>query len=116
MNEHDCIRLRHMLEAAREAISFVAGKGRADLDENRMLLLSVVKELEIIGEAAARVSTEAKAQCAVLPWPRIVAMRNRLIHGYADVNRDIVWQTVQDALPPLVHVLEKLLGDPACPE
>lgn len=58
MHRNDAIRLQHMLDAAREALSFVAGRARAELDKNRMLLLSLVKSVEIIGEAAGRVSDE----------------------------------------------------------
>jgi uncharacterized protein with HEPN domain len=109
MHKDDAIRLRHMLDAGREALSFVAGKPRAELDHNRMLALSLVKSIEIIGEAASRVSHDCRAQCNEIPWPDIVAMRNRLIHAYFDINLDIVWHTVTEELPSLVAVLEKAL-------
>jgi uncharacterized protein with HEPN domain len=110
MHKDDVIRLRHMLDATREALSFVAGKPRAELDVNRMLALSLVKSIEIIGEAASRVSPDCRAQCREVPWPDIIAMRNRLIHAYFDINLDIVWQTVTEELPPLVVELEKYLS------
>ena len=92
-------RLQHMLDAAREALSFVADKERRALDENRMLLLSLVKSVEIIGEAAGRVSDECRANCPEIPWLNIVGMRNHLIHAYFNINVDIVWQTVTGELP-----------------
>ena len=77
MQRPDVIRLEHMLDAAREAVAFIAGRTRADLDSNRMLVLAVVKSIEIIGEAASRVSEEGRATVPHLPWRQIVGMRNR---------------------------------------
>jgi uncharacterized protein with HEPN domain len=98
-----------MLDAAREAVSFIAGKNRQDLDANRMLTLSLVKDVEILGEAASKVSEEGKRLCPDMPWRDIIAMRNPLIHGYFDVDLNIVWQTVTDELPPIIQQLEKSL-------
>lgn len=110
MLKDDTIRLRHMLDSARDALSFIAGKSRVDLDTNRMLALSLVKSIEIIGEAASRVSLDCQAQCGGIPWPEIIGMRNRLIHAYFNVDLDIVWHTVTEELPPLVAELEKALS------
>lgn len=71
----DEVRLRHMLDAAREVERFVAGKGRANLDADRLLTLALLKSLEMIGEAASRVSEEVRARHAGIPWARIVGMR-----------------------------------------
>jgi uncharacterized protein with HEPN domain len=109
MNRNDWIRLRHMLDAAREAISFTAGRTRADLEVDRMLVLALVKEIEIVGEAASQISQEARAQMPRIPWPDIVGMRHRLVHAYFDINLEILWQTVQGDLPPLVVELERLV-------
>ena len=110
MLKDDVIRLRHMLDSARDALSFITGKSRADLESNRMLALSLVKSVEIIGEAASRVSATGRAQCGDIPWPEIIAMRNRLIHAYFEVDLDIVWHTVTEELPPLAEALEKSLS------
>jgi uncharacterized protein with HEPN domain len=106
----DEIRLQHMLSAAREALSFAKGKKRVDLDKDRMLVLSILKCIEIIGEAAAKVTNETKGGISSIPWNNIVAMRNRLIHTYYDVNLDIVWDTLQNELPDLVTKLKGLLN------
>lgn len=87
-----------MLDAAKEAISFVEGKTRKDLDKNRILLLAIVKELEIIGEAAVKVSKETKKNLHAIPWESIAGIRNRLIHAYFDIDLDRVWDTVKDDL------------------
>lgn len=97
-----------MLDAAEEAVGFVAGKQREDLDSDRMLTLALVRCIEIIGEAGARVSAEGRAEAPDIPWDEIVAMRNRLIHAYFDVNLDIVWQTIEDDLPPLIATLKDI--------
>src|SRR3990172_11022926 len=78
MQRHDRIRLQHMLDATKEALDLVRGKRRSDLDTDRMLVLSLVKELEIIGEAAGKVSTEIRSQYSAIPWQDISGMRNRL--------------------------------------
>jgi len=109
MREEDEIRLRHMLEAAHDAISFTRGRTRSDLDKDRMLALSVVKAIEIVGEAAYRISQETKDELPSLPWVDIVGMRHRLVHAYFDIDLDVLWRTVQDDLPALVAILERLV-------
>ena len=108
--QHDEIRLQHMLDAAREAVKFVAGKSRKDLDNDRMLTLAITKSIEIIGEAASRVTEPFKAENENIPWNDIAGMRNRLIHGYFDINLDIVWETIQTDLPELIESLENILS------
>ena len=105
------VRLRHMLDHAREAVSMVRGKTRADLDTDRQLNLALVRLLEIIGEAAGRISKEDQDRYSNIPWPEIVGLRNRLIHGYDEVDFDILWQIVTRDLSPLIKNLEKLVED-----
>ena len=109
MQRHDRIRLQHMLDAANEALEFVRDKQRSDLDTDRKLVLSLIKELEIIGEAAGKVSTEMRTQYGAIPWQDISGMRNRLIHAYFDIDLDVVWTTVTTDLPLLKTELEKIL-------
>jgi uncharacterized protein with HEPN domain len=101
----DADKIFHIIEAAREAIGYVQGKQRSDLDNDKMLVHSLVRCLEIIGEAAARISDDGKANIPHVPWNRIVGMRNRLIHAYFDINLDIVWQTVKEELPELLKII-----------
>ena len=98
-----------MLDAAREAMSFVRGRVRDDLDGDRQLVLALVKDIEIVGEAATAVTESTRSELAGLPWQQIVAMRNRLVHAYFSINLDIVWQTVQEDLPALIVQLEQIL-------
>jgi len=110
MTQHDdTVRLRHMLDHAREALDLIKHKRREDLRRERMLELSLVRLIEIVGEAAARVSAEGQKKYSSIPWPLIVGMRNRLIHGYDQVDLDVVWDTIVYDLPPLITELEKVL-------
>lgn len=106
MRKDDAVRLRHMRDAARKALRMVQGRRRADLDEDEMLALSPCRLLEIVGEAASQVSTATRARVLTVPWRDVIGMRNILIHGYFDVNLDVVWRTVQDDLPKLLAAVE----------
>jgi uncharacterized protein with HEPN domain len=110
MQKSDAIRLQHMLEAAREAMSFAARKTQANLEEDKMFALALIREIEVIGEAASKVSEETKQQNPQIAWGDIVATRNRLIHAYFEVDLDLVWQTVVYELPPLAEALSKLVA------
>lgn len=109
MSRHDpLVALRQMRDHAREAMSLVVGQSRADLDANRILSLAIVRLLEILGEAAARVPDDVRQVHANIPWSQIIGMRNRLIHGYDQVDLDIVWAVVALDLPTLVAQLDQI--------
>ena len=109
MRKDDSIRLHHMLDAAKEAESFLQNKTRSSLDADRKLALALVKCIEIIGEAASKISNESRGALPQIPWPNIIGMRNRLIHAYFDINLDILWKTVLEDPPPLILELEKIV-------
>jgi len=110
MSRHDDqTRLTHMLNHAVEAVDMAKGRSRQDLDLDRQLNLALVRLLEIIGEAAVRVSEEARKRDLTIPWEAVRSMRNRLIHGYDDVDFDIVWDVVQKDLPELIPKLRRML-------
>lgn len=98
-----------MLEAAENTQRFISAKSRADLDTDPMLLFALVRAIEIVGEAASRVSAEQRTASPTVPWTAIVAMRNRLIHAYFDIDRDIVWRTVTEEIPSLQSKILQLL-------
>jgi len=100
--ESDKTRFHHMLVAAEEAIAFLRNRSRNDLDNDRQLQLALMRCLEIIGEAASRMSEETRSNNPGIPWSRMVGARNRLIHVYFDVDLDIVWKTVSEELPALI--------------
>ena|SRR5436190_5664694 len=105
----DATRLRHMLDAAEEAVTFATGKTRVDFDRERMLTLALVRLIEIIGEAAANVTPATKAAHAEIPWRQIVGTRNRLVHAYFAINLDILWETISNDLPTLIVQLRPIV-------
>ena len=107
----DLIRLRHMLDHAREAVDLIQGKERWDLDQERTLELALVRLVEIVGEAASRISADTQAGNPSIPWPHIVGMRNRLMHGYETVDLNVLWDTLVDDLPPLIAELQTILAN-----
>jgi len=110
MSNKDAVRLRHMLDAARRAIDFMQGRAKSDLESDEQLSLAVVRLLEILGEAAKNVSEDLRKDYPDIPWRQIAGTRDRLIHGYFDVDLDIVWQIISTDLPVLVAQLEKALS------
>ncbi len=109
MNERDEVRLRDMLDAANKTQIFVDGKTRADLDTDDMLLFALVRAVEIIGEAAKYVAEETTDSLTLIPWKKIIGMRNRLSHGYQEVDHDIVWDAATVQIPELITELKKIL-------
>ncbi len=111
MSRHeDSVRLGHMLDHAIEAVEMCRGRSRADLDRDRMLNLALVRLVEIVGEAANRVSKQGQTDRPEVPWRAIIGMRNRIVHGYDGVNFDILWAVIRDDLPPLIESLRAILG------
>jgi uncharacterized protein with HEPN domain len=112
MRPEDAIRIRHMIEAAETAERFIEGHRRDDIDSDEMLRFALVRAVEIIGEAASKVSSETRAVSPSVPWAAIVSMRNRLIHAYFDIDHDILWKTVIEEIPALLSSLRTItLGD-----
>jgi uncharacterized protein with HEPN domain len=111
MLESDRVRLQHILDAANEALEFTKGKNRTDLEKDRILAHALVRLLEIIGEAAAALSKDFRKRHPERPWKQAVGMRNRLIHGYFDIDLDVVWQTVFTDIGPLRDQVERILRE-----
>ena len=91
------------------ALEMAAGRVRADLSTNSMLAIALTRCLEILGEAASKMSPGICDRFPRIPVPKMIAMRNRLIHAYFDVDLDIVWTTVSDDLPVLLSALDEAL-------
>jgi uncharacterized protein with HEPN domain len=109
MQRDDSIYVRHILDATLKVLHFTSNRNREDLEKDEMMAISIVHLLEIIGEAANLVSDDYQKQHPHIPWRKMIGLRNRLIHGYFDINLDIVWDTVLKDLPPLVTDLEKII-------
>lgn len=98
-----------MLRAAADIVEMTDGLARADLGEDYKLQLSIVHLLMIVGEAASRIPANDRAKHPNIPWSQVVGLRNRIAHGYFDVDLDIVWNIVEQDLPSLIAELEKVL-------
>lgn len=106
--------LQHMQQAAADAVGFVEGMSRDDFLADKRTQQAVVMSLIVLGEAATKVMDRypdfASAQ-AQIPWRSMRGMRNRIAHGYFDIDLDVVWDTVQNALPGLLGSVQSLLED-----
>lgn len=110
MQKDELIRMRHMLDAARNAMTFAERRSRTDLHQDPMLMFALVRAVEVVGEAASKVSRHSQERFSEVPWPQIIGMRHRLVHGYDDINLDILWETIAVALPPLLQPLDKIIA------
>ncbi|HEY7066863.1 MAG TPA: HepT-like ribonuclease domain-containing protein [Chloroflexota bacterium] len=109
----DDTRMRHIRDAAQEALRFVKDRNRADLDTDRMLYRALVACISEIGEAASKLTPGARAALSQVPWNQIVGMRNQLVHGYYQINPDTIWDTVTADLAPLIAAVEHWLASQA---
>jgi len=112
MSRHeDTVSLRQMLDHIEEATELSHGRTCEDLVSDRLFFLALLKLVEIVGEAATRVSPATQDAHPDLPWREIVGTRNRLIHGYDAVDYDILWEIVTTDFPPLAAQIKELLHE-----
>jgi uncharacterized protein with HEPN domain len=110
MSRHeDKVSLRQMLDHMEEAISLATPRTRSELESDRVFFLALLKLVEIVGEAATRVSDATQAAQPAIPWREIIGTRNRLVHGYDAVDYDILWDIVAADFPPLVNQIKPLI-------
>lgn len=109
-DEH--VRLRHMLQAGTKAVTLLGGRSRDEFEADETLILALTRLLEILGEAAKAVPEETKTKQSDIPWKAIAGTRDRLIHGYFDVDLDVVWVILSEDLPALLPRLRRLVEEP----
>ena len=107
------VAIYHMLDHARDAWNISQDYTRSDLDTNRLLNLGLVHAVLIIGEAASRVPEDFRSRYPDIPWQRTRSLRNRLVHAYDDTDFDILWDIIQNHIPPLIEQLEDLISKEA---
>jgi uncharacterized protein with HEPN domain len=107
--ERDAAHLWDMLDAARAIQGFVAGLTAGDYARNRQVQYAVERALEIIGEAARRVSDSMQAAHPEIPWPQIIGQRNVLAHEYGEIKQERIWLVAIKHIPELIRRLEPLL-------
>lgn len=109
MRAEDRVRILHMVEACEALQRFTVGRERNALVQDEMLLFAVVRAVEIVGEAASKVTQETRDTHPHIPWRAIVGMRNRLVHAYFEINVDMVWVAATQEIPLLLSQLRLLV-------
>lgn len=109
--KNDPDQLRHILAAAQEAQQYSYGLAKPVFDDNRVIQLAIEKLLQNIGEATSHLSDQFKSKHDHIPWAKMISMRHRLVHDFAAVDLDIIWDTVQNSLPSLIADLERIMDD-----
>ncbi len=107
----DRVSLVDMRNYAEEAVNLLGEARLIDLTEDRVMELALRKLVEIVGEAANRVSEKTRQSQQTIPWSQIIGMRNRLVHGYDDISLERLWDTIKDELPPLIEQLDTIIGE-----
>jgi uncharacterized protein with HEPN domain len=106
----DLEHVQDMVDAAQLTLSYVRDATLESFRHDTLCQDAVIRRIELIGEAARRVSDQTRSAHPEVPWAVMIAMRNLMIHDYDDVDMDIVWDTVQQDLPDLVDQLTRLAG------
>ena len=112
----DRVRLEHMLAAARDVRRYVSGRHRSDLDADSMLRRALTNAVQEIGEAASKLSDDARLRVPGVPWGQVVAMRHVLVHVYWGVDHDRLWATAIHDVPVLIAALEAACASWPLPE
>lgn len=101
--------LLDMLLAARKIVRFLHGISETDFQESELIQSAVIREFQVLGEAARLLSEDTKAAHKAISWPMVAGMRNRLIHEYFDVRLEVVWDTAHGDIPILIEHLEAIV-------
>ncbi len=109
MRSDDRIRLKHIMDEAGDVLKFVENLSFDNFSKDSKTVHAVLRAIEIIGEAAAKVSQECKKRHPDIPWSDIIGMRNHLIHVYFDVDYETVWKTIKEDIPLLISLIKPLL-------
>lgn len=110
MLPEDKIRLQHIIEEANEACRYADGISFEDFLNDGKTARAIIRSMEVIGEAASKISIDCREKHPEIPWQKMIGMRNRLIHVYFDIDYRMLWQTVKNNLPPLIPRLQSILN------
>ena len=109
--KEDLVYLQHILDAISRIEEYTMDMGYGDFMENHLVQDGVIRQIEIIGEAAKRVSDRIRAKYLGIPWKDMTGMRDKLIHGYFGVDLDAVWDTVEKDIPLLKNEIKKIIDE-----
>ena len=107
-HNEDSVYIGHMLDMTRRAITALQRKNRADYDADDILRMGLTHLVQVIGEAARKVSAEFQQTHPEIPWRQIIGMRHRIVHDYMRVDEDVLWEVVSNDLPALLPHLERI--------
>jgi uncharacterized protein with HEPN domain len=111
MKRDDRVYLNHMLDAITQVETYLNSATKQQFIEENMLHDAVIRQLEIVGEASRNISEEIQEKYSLVPWGQIIAMRNRIVHAYFDVNLEIAWDIYTHDLPELKLQIQKILNE-----
>jgi len=111
MQSEDKIRILHILDEAGEACKYTESISFEEFVKDGKTVRAVIRSIEVIGEAASKISIEFRKGHPDVPWQKIIGMRNHLIHVYFDIDYNVVWQTVKENLPPLIEQFHSIIKD-----
>ena len=106
----DAVYLHHILDAIGQVEDYTTGLSRESFLSDRMVQDAVVRQLEIIGEAARRISAERRKADLALPWKEMIGLRNRIVHDYLNINLQVIWEVIRLELPLLRAQIEAVLA------
>jgi uncharacterized protein with HEPN domain len=99
-----------MRDYAKEAVALAGGLTLETFKADRMAQLALIHLVEIVGEAASRVSAASRAAIPAIPWPKVIGTRNRIVHGYDKIDLPLLWDTLRTNLPPLIAALDDAIA------
>ncbi len=111
MARDDGLSLEQMLDTVHRIRSLVRDRSRSSFETDEIRQLALLHLIQVLGEAASRVSADRRARHPELPWAAMVGMRNRIVHGYDHVDPDLVWRVATSDLEVVVAALERVVDD-----
>ncbi len=109
MRKDDLVYVGHMLDLSRKAVARTKNLSRIEYDRNEDLRLALAHMIQVLGEAARRVSIEFQRMHPSIPWPEIIGMRHKIVHDYLEIDEDIIWDVVTADLPSVVVELARIV-------
>lgn len=100
-----------ILDSIKDALAFASGMSQAEFEEDKKTLYAVVRSLEVMGEASKRIPESVQKKYPKIPWKKMIATRDKLIHGYSGIEKAVIWEVIKADLPPLLPPVEKMVRE-----